>query len=118
MLAGVGFPPVAHPKRRCCNGSAKRGDGESRKRSASPSCSRPTLPSWLLVATWIRINAETLYYGRSSLGSTARPGSATSFSLVFVPVYGLLGLAFAALAAAVLIFAWRAMAFTRRRGAA
>jgi O-antigen/teichoic acid export membrane protein len=75
----------------------------------------------LLAATWIRTHAETLYYGLFVkrqhraiwLGNLIFLAASLLLNLIFVPLYGLSGLAIAALLASLVILAWRAVLFAK-----
>jgi len=70
----------------------------------------------LLAATWIRTNAETLYYALFVhrqhlaiwLGNLVFLGASFALNLMLIPIFGLMGLAVAALISAFGLIVWRA----------
>lgn len=75
----------------------------------------------LLIATWIRTHAETLYYGLFVqrqhraiwLGNLLFLASSLALNLLLVPLFGLNGLGVAAIASALMIAAWRSQTLRR-----
>lgn len=73
----------------------------------------------LLLATWIRTHAETLYYGLFVerkhraiwLGNLLFLAASLALNIALIPSLEIMGLAIAALAASLVIFAWRGWAF-------
>lgn len=80
----------------------------------------------LLVATLIRTHAETLYYGLFVqrqhravwLGNLIFLATSLVLNLVFIPMFGLIGLGMAAIAAAVMLALWRSVTLKSGHGAA
>jgi O-antigen/teichoic acid export membrane protein len=80
----------------------------------------------LLLATWVRTHAETLYYGlfvaRNHraiwLGNLLFLGASILLNLALVPLFGLNGLGYAALASAMVILIWRQLQMRRENAPA
>lgn len=80
----------------------------------------------LLLATWIRVSAETLYYAlfvhrqhrEIWLGNLLFLAAALGLNILLIPAFGLIGLGTSAVIAATGLLAWRGLfAMSHRRGA-
>ena len=80
----------------------------------------------LLLATWIRVNAETIYYAlfvhrqhrEIWLGNLLFLGAALGLNILLIPPFGLIGLGASAVIAATGLLAWRGLyAMAHRRDA-